>query len=68
MMDPTALVHAVLVCSDEDCEATYEAFGPLEEIEAWMCDCDCSLTIVGGPYDAEASDGPPRVDLVAVAS
>ena len=57
-------MHAVLICSEEGCAATYEAYGPLEELEAWACDCGCSLAIVRGPYEVDRPDAGRDVEVV----
>ena len=46
------LYRARLICSDDDCTDTFEAYGTLEELEALACDCGCGLEIVGWPEDA----------------
>jgi hypothetical protein len=38
--------HALIICSDEDCAETFEAWGSLEELQALACDCGCSLEIL----------------------
>jgi hypothetical protein len=48
------LVRAVLICSDDECTAVFEASGELEEVEALACSCGCGLAIVGWPEPAEA--------------
>jgi hypothetical protein len=46
----TVLFHALLVCSDDGCEAAdVEVIGPLEEIEAMACDCGLGLHLLGWP-------------------
>ena len=40
------MLLALLICSDDDCEAVYEAWGDLEELEALSCDCGCTLQVV----------------------
>lgn len=66
MSHASAIVDAVLVCSDERCGVLYQARGPLEELEAWACDCGCSLVIVGGPYHAEETSEGSGVEVVLV--
>lgn len=66
MRPASEIVDAVLICSDEGCGDLYEARGPLEELEAWACDCGCSLVIVGGPYHAEQASEAPGVEVVLV--
>ncbi len=46
------LYRARLICSDDDCTDTFEAYGTLEELEALACDCGCGLEIVGWPEEA----------------
>lgn len=43
------MVHARLVCSEPVCGVLYEAFGPLEEIEALACECGCGLELLTWP-------------------
>jgi hypothetical protein len=50
-------VHALLICSDDDCPVTFEAYGPLEEVEALACDCGCSLSVIGFPDPVDARRG-----------
>ena len=41
-----AMFRALLICSDDDCTETFEAYGTLEELQALACDCGCGLEIV----------------------
>ena len=66
MVESSAVVDAVLICSDEGCGVLYEARGPLEELEAWACDCGCSLVIVGGPYDVREPGERSQAELTLV--
>ena len=50
------MVHVRLVCSDPDCAETFEAFGPLEEVEALACKCGCALQIVGWLGEHQGGD------------
>lgn len=54
------MVFALLVCSDEDCTDTFEAWGTLEELESLACDCGCALQLIAV---SEAEPGG-RADLV----
>jgi hypothetical protein len=55
--------HALIICSDEDCAETFEAWGSLEELQALACDCGCSLEILTlGEADGAEAD----VDLQPV--
>ena len=57
------MVHARLICSDGDCDETFEAWGTLEELEALACDCGCALEILAV---GEAGAGEERLDLQAI--
>lgn len=63
------MVHALLVCSEVECTAVYEAYGPLEEVQALACDCDCGLEIIGWPdhasADHDARERPVELTLLA---
>jgi hypothetical protein len=56
-------VHALLVCSAEGCAELFEAYGPLDEIEALACDCGCGLQPLGWPPEAGEREG---LELVPV--
>ena len=61
------MVRARLFCSDPRCTATFEAIGPIEELEALACSCGGGLEIIGFPEDA---DGPlqGRFELLPLAA
>jgi hypothetical protein len=40
------MFHATLICSDDGCDETFEAWGTLEELEALACDCGCTLQVL----------------------
>ena len=40
------MFRALLVCADGDCAEVFEAYGPLEELEALACDCGCTLELL----------------------
>ena len=40
------MFRALLICSDDDCTDTFEAYGTLEELQALACECGCGLEIV----------------------
>jgi hypothetical protein len=41
------VIYALLTCSDDACEATYEGWGELEELESIACElCGCALQAV----------------------
>ena len=47
------IVKARLFCSNDACEAVFEAIGPLEELEALACSCGGGLEITGFPHESE---------------
>ena len=51
------MFRVLLICGDGDCAETFEAYGPLEELEALACDCGCSLEVLGiSEVDAVADE------------
>lgn len=58
------LYRAILVCSDGECPTTYEVYGPLEELHALACDCDCSLEMLGWPEPV--GDAGAELELAAL--
>jgi hypothetical protein len=40
------MFRALLLCSDGDCAEVFEAYGPLDQLEALACDCGCSLELL----------------------
>jgi hypothetical protein len=40
------MVHALLVCSDNDCPTELETAGTLEQLEELACDCGCTLQLI----------------------
>ena len=65
------MVRAILFCSHGECTDVFEAYGPIEEIEALACDCGCSLEIIGWPdpvEDAAATAGEGAVELIPLAA
>ena len=42
-----------MYCSDDECDAVFEAIGPLEELEALACSCGGGLEITGFPEESE---------------
>ena len=60
------MVHVLLACHDSGCTSVYEAYGPLEELEALACDCGCALQIVR--YLGEPRDDPGSVELIRLAA
>jgi hypothetical protein len=56
----------MLTCHDSRCHAVYEAYGPLEELEALACDCGCALQIVRWLGDVQERAGD--VELIRLAA
>jgi hypothetical protein len=51
------MLHALLICSDDDCTDEFEAWGTIEELEALACDCGCALQVISvSDADAEYAD------------
>lgn len=42
-------VRALVFCSEERCRVVAEFTGPVEELEALLCDCGCTLQVAGWP-------------------
>lgn len=58
------MFFAVLVCSDADCAAAFEAYGRFDELEQAVCDaCGCCLELLalgeasGSSMNGGRSDG-----------
>jgi hypothetical protein len=43
-----AMFLAVLICSDAECDNTFEEVGSLEELDRLLCDCGCLMQVVAG--------------------
>ena len=54
------MFHALLICSEGDCDETFEAWGTLEELQALACDCGCGLELLSL---GEASGREAQLDL-----
>jgi hypothetical protein len=52
------MLHALLVCSDDDCTDTFEAWGTLDELETLACECGCALQVIAWS-DADGERGGP---------
>jgi hypothetical protein len=40
-----AMFRAEVICPDDDCAAAFDAVAELEQLEALICDCGCTLRI-----------------------
>jgi hypothetical protein len=40
------MFYALLICSDDDCTDSFEAWGSLAELETLACECGCALQLV----------------------
>ena len=58
------MFRALLICSDDDCTDTFEAYGTLEELQALACECGCGLEIISLENAEEAE---PRLLLTPLA-
>lgn len=39
------MFRAEVTCPDDDCAAAFDAVAELEELEALICDCGCTLRV-----------------------
>jgi hypothetical protein len=60
------VLHALLICTDDGCDALYEAWGSADEIEALACDCRCTLHVVR--WLGEDDDEGHGLELVPLAA
>ncbi|HEX8066971.1 MAG TPA: hypothetical protein VF520_10635 [Thermoleophilaceae bacterium] len=51
---------AILICSDDECTEVFEAYGPLEELEALACDCGCALEVISVSESHDRPEAPDR--------
>lgn len=58
------MFHARLICSDDCCAASFEAWGSLEELDALACDCGCTLVVLT-LTGVEGADVGVELQLVA---
>jgi hypothetical protein len=62
-----AMLYAILICSDADCEATYEAWAEPDQLEDLTCElCGCTLQAVAfseAPEAARSDHRPPDLQL-----
>jgi hypothetical protein len=49
------MFRALLLCADDDCAETFEAYGSLDELEALACDCGCALELLEVSDTGDAS-------------
>ena len=50
----TRMFRAEVICPDGDCAAAFDAVAELEELEALICDCGCTLRVERlSEHDAE---------------
>ncbi len=54
------MLHATLICTDDDCAETVEAWGDLDALALMLCDgCDCLMQIIA----VSESEPAPLVHL-----
>jgi hypothetical protein len=39
------MFRATVICPDDDCAEAYSAVAELEQLEALICDCGCTLNV-----------------------
>ena len=39
------MFRAEVICPDDDCAAAFDAVAELDELEALICDCGCTLRV-----------------------
>lgn len=61
------MVRALLICSDDECTAVFEAYGELPDVERLACECGCGLAVVGWP-EAVANGRSVEVELTLIAA
>jgi hypothetical protein len=61
------MVRAVLICSDDECTAVFEAYGALEDVERLACECGCGLQVLGWP-EAVGNGRAPELELTLIAA
>jgi hypothetical protein len=55
------MLYAILICSDADCEATYEAWAEPDQLEGLACElCGCTLQAVAYSDASEAASSGRR--------
>jgi hypothetical protein len=59
-----AHVKVLLVCSADGCAELFEAYGPLEEVEALACDCGYGLQPLAWPAELERGERRDGLELV----
>ena len=49
------MLHATLICSDDDCDQIVDAWGDLDALALMLCDgCDCLMQIIAVSESAAA--------------
>ena len=58
------MLFAILVCSDDACDASYEAWGEADELEGLSCElCGCALAAVAFSDASMNDDAPHSLDV-----
>jgi hypothetical protein len=57
------MFRATVICPDDDCAEAFSAVAELEELEALMCDCGCTLR-VERISESDEKLGDERFELV----
>jgi hypothetical protein len=62
------MVRALLICSDDDCTAVFEAYGEIADVERLACECGCGLQVVGWPEPVGNGRVRTELELTLVAA
>jgi hypothetical protein len=62
------MVRAVLICSDDECTAVFEAYGTLADVERLACECGCGLAVVGWPEPVSSGGVRSELELTLLAA
>jgi hypothetical protein len=58
------MLFAILVCSDVECDAVYEAWGEPKELESIACElCGCVLDPMGFSEVGSADERPTSLEV-----
>ena len=58
------MFRATVICPDDDCAEAYSAVAELEELEAMICDCGCTLQVERLSESDEKLRADERFELV----
>ena len=61
-----SVFRAEVICPDDACAAAFDAVAELEELEALICDCGCTLSVERLSDDDAARRRDGAFELVAL--